>query len=175
VTFVSSVLPILVLGGMSIANTTSVQRTTGEQVPIWGIVIGSGLVVIFAVISLAVAHSSARGEVEGRKFCEECQEYMKPSRLCALPLDTTRRAVLYLLDWDLAGLSQMRKVDENAKNRCEMDLWTCSGHYTNYLELTTHGKIGKKEYNGRRVFSAYLSPEHVGPLASGLGVTPFAE
>jgi hypothetical protein len=173
VTFIGNVLPILVLVGMVMADASFVQQIASGQISLWGVLIGVGLIAVFAVISLAVARSRARGMVKGQKFCEECQEYMKSKRFSTFPLDKTAQAALHLLDWNLADLAQIPKIGDYAENRCGMDLWTCGCHQTNYLELTTHGKIGGKKYNNRLVFSTCLNPEHVTLLGSTLGVNPY--
>jgi len=175
VTFVGVVLPILILVGRAIADSTAIQDMAGEQIPVWGILIGAGLVAVFAVISLMVTYSRAKRAVERQKFCEVCQEYMKSRRLYTFPIAETRQVILHMLDWNLDKLSRTYKFQEDAKNRCEMNLWTCHGHHTNYLELTTYGKVGRKNYNGRLVFSANLRLEHVNRLASALGATPLDE
>jgi hypothetical protein len=171
--FMGNVVPVAVLAGMGMADNKSVQRAIGGQISEQGILIGAGLLAVFALVSLFLAHGVAKNTVEKRKFCEECQEYMTSRQLYAVPLEETGRAVLHLLDWNLTELSQIPKAAGNAESRCEMDLWTCDCHRTNYLELNTYGKIDKKDYGGRLVYSACLDPEQAVFLGSALGAEPF--
>lgn len=173
VAFVGDVLPILALAGMAMTDSPSIQRAAGRQIAAQNVLIGAGLLAVFAAISLVVAYNLARNSVKARKFCEECQEYMESRQLSAWPLRRTGQAVLHLLDWNLDDLAQIPKVEGNAEDRCEMDLWTCGCHHSNYLDLTTQGKIGKKNYGGRLVYSAYLNPEQVALIGSTLGVEPY--